>query len=147
MKRAIAFSGLVVGILDGLDAVILTWWFGGSAGRMFQGIAAGVVGREAARGGGAATVALGVACHFFIATVVSAIYIAASRKLPLLVARPLLCGAIYGIGVWAAMRWIVVPLSALGGPAPLTMVAVINGLFAHIVCVGIPAALIARAAR
>jgi hypothetical protein len=147
MKRAIAFSGLVVGVLDGLDAVILTLALGGSPWRMFQGIAGGLIGREDARAGGAATVLLGVALHFTIATVVSAVYIVASRRAPLLVARPVVCGALYGVGVWAFMRWVVIPLSQLGGPGPLTAVALINGVLAHTLLVGIPAALIARAAR
>lgn len=147
MKRAIALAGLVVGVLDGLDAVVLTWWFGNSPARMFKGIAAGLVGRDTARAGGTEMVLLGILCHFFIATVVSAIYIGASRKIPLLVAHPVLCGAAYGVGVWAVMRWVVVPLSAIGGPAPLTVVGLVNGLVAHTLFVGIPAALIARAAR
>jgi uncharacterized membrane protein YagU involved in acid resistance len=148
MKRAIAFSGLVVGTLDGLDAVILTWVYGGSPLRMFQGIGAGLIGREAALSGGAPTVILGILCHFFIATVVSAIYIAAGRKLPLLTAHPLICGALYGLVVLAVMRNVVIPLSALGPPArALAGVGLINQLFAHICLVGIPAALVARAAR
>jgi hypothetical protein len=147
MKRAIAFSGLVVGILDGLDAVVLTWWYGGSPLRMFQGIAGGLIGRDAARSGGLATSLLGVACHFFIATVVSAIYILSSRRIPLLTRRPVICGAIYGVGVWAFMRWVVIPLSQLGGPQELTLRGLVNGLIAHTLFVGIPAALIARAAR
>lgn len=147
LKRPIAFAGLVVGVLDGLDAMIVTWWFGGSPWRMFQGIAGGLLGREAARAGGVPTVLLGILCHFTIATCVSAVYIAASRKIPLLVARPILCGVLYGVGVWAFMRWVVIPLSALGGPGPLTTTGLVNGLVAHTLFVGIPAALIARAAR
>jgi hypothetical protein len=45
------------------------------------------------------------------------------------------------------MRWGVIPLSALGGPGPLTTVGLVNGLLAHTLFVGIPVALIARAAR
>ena len=147
LKRPIAFSGLVVGVLDGLDAVVITWWFGGSPWRMFQGIAGGLLGREAARAGGVPTVLLGIVCHFFIATCVSALYLVASRRVALLVERPILCGALYGVGVWATMRWVVIPLSALDGPGRLTTVGLVNGLLAHTLFVGIPAALIARAAR
>ena len=144
--RAILLSGLVVAVLDGLDAVVATWWFGGSPARMFQSIAGGILGREAALAGGVPTALLGVACHAFIATAVSAVYVGASRRISLLVEYPLACGALFGVAVWAVMRWGVVPLSARGPMPPLTTFSLVNGVLAHVLLVGIPAALIARRA-
>ena len=132
LKRPIAFAGLLVGVLDGLYAMIVTWWFGGSPWRMFQGIAGGLLGREAARAGGVPTVLLGILCHFTIATCVSAVYIVASRNSRCWSPIPSSMAPMYGVGVWAFMRWVVISLSALGRPGPLTTASgLVSGLVAH----------------
>src|SRR5437667_10245571 len=75
---AIFAGGLIVGTLDLTQAFIL---FGR---RVPLVIAAGLLGRPAFHGG-PATYVLGIVLHFFIATSVTAIYFAASRKLRFLV--------------------------------------------------------------
>jgi hypothetical protein len=65
--------------------------------------------------------------------------------IPALVRRPLLTGCAYGVGVWLMMSFVVIPLSAIGSRS-LTAPIVINGLLIHLVGVGIPAVLFARAA-
>ncbi len=113
--------------------------------RIFQSIAAGLLGRAAFTGGIAAA-CLGAALHFFIACAIVTTYYALSGRWPWLIGRPLLYGAIYGVAVYAIMTFIVVPLSAAGGGVPSPAVAA-NGLSIHILGVGIPSALFARAAR
>jgi hypothetical protein len=44
------------------------------------------------------------------------------------------------------MNYIVLPLSAAGGAGPGSMAVVLNGLLIHALGVGLPAALVARAA-
>jgi len=43
------------------------------------------------------------------------------------------------------MNFVVVPLSA-AGPPKFTLVGVLNQLFAHVFCIGIPTGLLARSA-
>lgn len=74
-----------------------------------------------------------------------AVYYAASRRLPVLIRRPLLCGAVYGILVYLFMNLVVLPLSAANRGTFVTPV-VLNGLLIHIFGVGLPNALFARAA-
>ena len=59
-------TGLLIGIVDGCWAIVLTLIYGRPVARLWQGIAATVFG-ERMFDGGAATVALGVAMHFGVA--------------------------------------------------------------------------------
>jgi hypothetical protein len=144
-RRAILLGGLVVGVLDGLDAVIFFGLRGVSPLRIGQAIAAGLLGR-AAFAGGLRTALLGLALHFLIATIIVAVYYAASRRLPVLLRHPFLCGAAYGLVVYVVMNFVVLPLSAAGAGAR-SLPVLINGLFIHIVGVGIPSAIAARSRR
>lgn len=146
--RAILYATLVVGILDGLDAVLFFYFRSGAApARIFQGIAAGLLGRTAALQGGAATALLGVALHFFIASGVVAIFLLASRLAPVLIRHPLAFGVLYGLAVYVVMNDVVIPMSAIGARAtPTPLPVLVNGLLIHAFGVGVPAALVARAA-
>ena len=57
---------------------------------------------------------LGVAIHFFIALDIVLVYFLGSRRLKFLTERPVVCGAVYGIAVYAVMNLVVIPLSAIG---------------------------------
>jgi hypothetical protein len=143
--QAILTGTLIVGTLDLLDAMI---YFGIRNGatpvRIGQSIAAGWIGRDAFRGGFPAAM-LGFATHYFIAFAIVTVYLMASRRLEILVRRPWLCGALYGIGVYFFMNRVVIPLSAIGGPQPFVLGPVVNGLFIHVFGIGIPSALVAAA--
>jgi hypothetical protein len=92
--------------------------------------------------GGLASAALGVLLHFFIAFTIIFVYYFASRIVPPLVAHPLVCGAVYGVGAYCVMNYIVVPLSAAGN-GHITIPAwpvLANGMLIHIFGIGIPAA-------
>lgn len=142
--RAIALGGLTVGLLDGLDAVLFFGARGVPPDRIFQAIAGGLLGK-AAFSRGALTTALGVALHFLIATTIVAVCVAASRRLPALVRRPFLYGPLYGLAVYLVMNLVVIPLSAAGG-GNRTLPVVLNGVLIHLLGVGLPAVLWARAA-
>lgn len=143
----ILYGGLAVGVLDGAAAVITTLLYGRSPGRMFQGIASGLIGRASLDGGWPTTL-LGAALHFLIAFIWAAIYNGASLKLPTLIRRAAVWGPIYGVVVYFAMQNIVLPLSAIQ-KSPFTiapMMQLLQGLIIHIICVGTPIALLARRA-
>src|SRR5918997_4290552 len=105
-------GGLVVGLLDGLFALV---FYGLVLGvkplRIFQSVAAGVLGRASFEGG-TRTFALGVLLHFAVATCIAAVYYAASLKLPVLIRRAVPCGLIYGMLAYLGMNYVVIPLSA-----------------------------------
>jgi len=87
---------------------------------------------------------LGVLLHFTIALTIVTVYNLAGRRLPGLVRRPFVWGPLYGIAVYLTMNLLVLPLSAaVTGPRPLAVV--INGVLIHVIGVGIPSALFARA--
>lgn len=131
--RAIGIGGLIAGTLDLLQACILFGW------DIPLAIAGGLLGRRAFQGG-AGTYVLGVCLHFFIATSVTAIYYAVSRKLRFLVEQPLICGLFYGAAVQEVMNLIVLPLSALHSRGPYELHDLILGLGVHMVIIGLPVA-------
>jgi hypothetical protein len=146
--RTILTAGLVAGSLDGADAVVFIGWMRGiPVARVFQFIASGALGVKSFHGGWA-TAALGGLFHFLIATGAAAVFYALSAKLPVVLRRPFAWGPVYGIGVFAFMHYLVVPLSAAPKQPPLALPALLNLLFSHIFFVGIPIALVtSRTAR
>jgi hypothetical protein len=147
-RRAIVYGGLTVAVIDGLDAIV---FFGLRSGvgpvRIFKGIAGGLLGRDAALAGGWPTALLGVAMHVTIATTIVAVFVLVSRRLPFLTERPFVWGPVYGIGAYLVMNLVVLPLSALHGTGlPSALPVLVNGILIHIIGVGTPSALFARAA-
>jgi hypothetical protein len=138
---AIAAGGLTAGVLDFAAAIVV---YHASALRIGQSIAAGLLGREAARAGGWPTALLGVLCHFLIATTAAAVYVASSRRLPALLRRPVPFGLAYGIVVFYFMQLVVLPLSRVGR-APFSLRGQLTGLAIHMVLIGLPIALCERA--
>jgi hypothetical protein len=142
--QAVLYGTLAVGVLDGLDAIVFFGLRGVAPTRIFQGIAAGVLGRSAAVGGGLSTALLGLFLHFVVACGIVTTYVIASRSFPSLARRPLLYGPIFGVVAFFVMNLIVIPLSAIGGPVRFTTPVLINGLLIHALAVG-PASAIAAA--
>jgi hypothetical protein len=110
------------------------------AQRIFQSVAAGLLGKASFEGG-AATAALGLALHFFIATTMSVVYYVGARRWPLLWRRPMLAGAGYGLMLYGVMNHIVVPLSAAGHGGAKDPLWVGLSIVAHMFLIGVPIAL------
>ena len=139
--RGIILGGTLAGVLDILAAFLMSWPRV-PPGRVLQYIASGALGPSAFRGG-AATAAAGLMFHFVIAFAAAAVYVAASRRWRLLLARPVACGIAYGVTVYAVMQLVVLPLSrATRGTPTVRSIAMMIGI--HIVCVGLPIAFAAR---
>ena len=141
-------GALAVGVLDLADAML---FFGIRNGvspiRICQSIAAGVLGRDAARAGGLSTAALGVLCHFIIATLVVAVIVLAARHIPIVAAavkKPFITGPLYGIAVFLMMYTVILPLSKAGGGIPAWGPGLWNAVLIHMFGVGTPAVLAAR---
>ncbi len=138
---AILRAGLLAGLLDITAAIVVYAHVTGTV-PMLQGIARGILGRDAFTGG-LLTAGLGLLCHFCIATSAAALYYLASRRLPFLLQHAVVSGAAYGVAVYFFMQLVVIPLSAIG-PQPLALHDVIVGVAIHIPCVGLPIALTLR---
>lgn len=137
--RTVLWGTLAAGTLD-ISAAIVTWMLRDvPAMRVLQGVAAGLLGREA-RDGGWATAFLGLALHYLIMSVIVATFFFASRRLPMLVRRWFLAGLAYGVAVYIVMTFVVVPLSAFpGNPIP-PWSQIVQGVLVHMFCVGVPIA-------
>jgi uncharacterized membrane protein YagU involved in acid resistance len=143
---SIVLGGLVAGAFDITYAIVFSYLRRGvPPSRVLQSVASGLLGSDAYQGG-APTAALGLALHFFIALVAAAIYVFASRYLPVLVRRPVLAGAAYGVAIYVFMNWVVLPLSRFG-PKPFPpLVVLATGLLVHMFLIGVPIAFAARRA-
>lgn len=114
----ILLTALLVAIADALEPIIANFnRLGWSAPRrVFQSVAAGVLGRSSFDGG-VPTALLGAALHCTIALIWTSIYalvvrrLGFVRKLVATNAGLIFVGAIYGVGIWCAMDFIVIPLS------------------------------------
>ncbi len=140
--KTIVSGGLTVGVMDCLAATINAGRRGVTFSQVWQYVASGLLGKESP-GYGWKSVALGLLIHFFIAFTVTTIYYLASRRLPFLVQQTLLCGVLYGIAVYFVMGYVVSPLSA-AAKLSFSVSSLLTGLFIHIICVGLPIALIVR---
>jgi hypothetical protein len=152
--RRILAAGVVTGVVDGLFAVSLGCIYGAACTpvRTFQGIAAGVLGRETALAGGVATGALGFTLHVFIATGWATAYGVLYQRWPALrrlTATPAglaACAVVLGMFVMLAMNRLVVPLSFARPTPPFTQVWWVL-LLGHPVFVGLPIVWIVREPR
>ena len=140
--RTIVSAGLLAGVYD-ITYVFIYYPTADPLG-ILRGIAAGLLGPEA-RKGGDGTAALGLACHFAIALGAAAVFYAASRRLPVLLRRPVVSGLLFGVAVWLFMNLVVLPLSA-NPPKSFPPANWIPILAAHLVCVGLPISFIVRRA-
>ena len=140
--RPIVVGALVAGGLDILDAWIFFWFRGVPPITILHSIASGLIGRAAYQGG-LRTAVLGLALHFFIATVVAAVFVVSSRAWPALVARPFAWGAVYGVAVFFTMRDVVLPLAGVP-PGRFSWPVFVNGFTIHVFGIGLPIALAAR---
>lgn len=141
----ILYGGLVVGILDGLFALI---FYGLILGvkplRIFQSVASGLLGREASFAGGVKTFLLGILLHFVVATCIAAVYYVISLNLPVLIRHAVVSGLIYGMIAYLVMNYVVIPLSAIGTSPSFSLRTFLPAFIGHAFLVGLPVALLAR---
>jgi hypothetical protein len=140
----IVLAGLTVAALDALFAVVLyvVVLHATTSARIFQSIAAGLLGK-ASYSGGASTVALGVVCHLTVAFGWTILFYAASRRSRSVGdwirsnAGSVIVGLAYGVIVWLAMDFVVIPLSR-ANPTPVANWRFWAMLGWHAVGVGLP---------
>jgi hypothetical protein len=142
----VLMGGLVAGTLDITYACVF-WALkaGTPPQRIFQSVAKGVLGPSTFKGG-AATAGLGLFLHYFIATTMSVVYYLGARRWKVLVERPVMFGAAYGLVLYGVMNYIVVPLSLARGGGSGGALWVGLSIVVHVLFIGIPIALFARRA-
>lgn len=135
-------AGVLTGVVDGLFACAVSIGFQHSTvERLFQGIAATVVGPPAFSGG-AGTAGIGLLMHFGVAFGWSAVFlflVAPSPRTRAVLATPygrLKVASLYGPAVWLVMSLMVIPL-LLQRPPRLGALWWIE-LVGHIPFVGLP---------
>jgi hypothetical protein len=113
--RRLLRAGITTGIVDGLFSGILAQFFYGStAVRLFQGVAATLLGNGALEGG-IRTAAIGLAMHFGVAFGWSTVFLAlfaASSGLRAVLSKPggvVKAAAVFGPAVWMTMSLVVIP--------------------------------------
>jgi uncharacterized membrane protein YagU involved in acid resistance len=113
---AIVTAGLVAGTID-IGAACLINMLGPIV--ILHAIASGVLGKPS-YSGGLDTALLGLVLQWAMSIVIAAIYIAASKTIPLLARRWLSSGLAYGVAIFVVMSFVVVPLSNAWpkGPVP-----------------------------
>jgi len=130
----VLFGGLLAGAGDLTFAFLFYGPQGATPLRILQFIASGVLGKDSF-GMGWSSAALGAFFHFFISVCAAGIYYLASLRVPFLTRRVAIAGAIFGVLMFLAMRFVVVPLSAIK-PGPMKPGNVIAELCSHVFLFG-----------
>lgn len=145
--KPILVGGLIAGVLDITYACIFSYVRRGfMPSRVLQSVASGALGQSAYQGG-YKTAALGLAFHFLFALIFAAFYYFASRGLPVMITHPVICGLLYGLGIYLVMYGIVFRVSALHSttyPWAYPPVVLICNLLIHMFGIGLTIALAVR---
>jgi hypothetical protein len=135
-------AGLLTAILDGLfSSVLAQFFYGSSATRMFQGVAATLIGMTAI-GGGTRTAVIGVLMHIGVAFGWSAVFLLAYSRIDGLRRATTTAGgivsvaAVYGPMIWLIMSLVMIPVLLHRPPAFGFRWAV--QLAGHVIFVGLP---------
>ena len=141
-------AGLVAGVLDIIGACLNAYIKNETPPmQVLKGVASGAV--DPKTFSSPVLLALfGLMVHFFIAISFTFFFFFLAKQIPSLVKYPIPIGILYGIFVWATMRFIILPnlsrlkLKPIEGTEAITNAAIAAGII--VVCVGIPVALFAN---
>jgi hypothetical protein len=144
--RALLYGAGVVGGIDFLYATLFVVLKGRPWYRAWQGVASAVLGADSFAGG-YPTALLGVFLHFTVAACIVGIYLMASRWVPILKQKTLLCGLAYGVIAFFVMNLVVVPLTRIGRQPLVWSAFNVGGLIVHALLLGPAAAYFAGRAK
>jgi len=140
MLKPIAIATAICGTLDIVFAMILTVLFGREIGNMLRYVGSGPFPQAMDMGTGGAI--LGLLVHYALMALIVAVFMLIARERPRLLESPVMAGTAYGLLTYVIMNLVVVPLR-FAAPLPPKPLSIGTQLFAHILLVGIPTALIA----
>jgi hypothetical protein len=137
-------TGLVAGTLDALAAII--WAHKVPPAAIFQYIASGAFGKTAFVSG-SDMVLWGLTFHYLIAIGFTIAYYFAYPLFYKIFRNKYVIACAYGLLTWFVMNLVVVPLSKIGFTPFKHVTGVLIGMGILIICIGLPAALVADKAR
>lgn len=140
-------AGLIAGTLDIIAACLQAYLKTGTPpSKILTYVASGAIDPKALSP--ALPPIIGLLVHFFIAISFTFLFFFLAKQIPSLVKYPIPIGILYGIFVWGAMRFIILPyisrlkLKPIEGQEAIKNAAIAAAII--IVCVGIPVALLAK---
>ncbi len=143
--KLILLCGVIAGTFDVAFATIFNGLRGLEPIKVWQSVAAGLLGR-AAYDGGVGTALLGLLCHYCIMTGAAAVFVLASRKLLIMRTQTWLPALVFGVAMYCVMSFVILPLSAFPYPFRLVLWVMGANLAAHVLLVGLPFSLLTRRA-
>ena len=132
-------GGVAAGVLDIVYAFALSAMAGRNPIGAVQSVAAGVLGREAYQGG-METAAIGLALHIGILVVAALVYLLIAQRVKLVRRHWVIAGAVFGVGVYLFMNFVVLPLSAVPFKLTYPPEVLLQGFVSHALLVGLPIA-------
>lgn len=136
LYKVTILTGLVVGTLDIIAAIVHTLMRGGDPVIMFRFIASGVFGTRAFSGG-AAFALYGLAFHYAIAMLWTILFFIIFARMNVLSRNTIVTGIGYGLFVWVMMTFVVLPLSNTP-PLPFSIQSAVIGALILILAIGLP---------
>ncbi len=136
--NTILFTGFVAVTLDISSAIVFL--AKGNAEGVLRFIAKGAVGTDALEGG-SEMLLLGMVIHFIIAFCFAIGYFVVFPYVPFLRKYKVISGLLYGIFVWAFMRYVVLPMT-FNPPGPLTFENAWKNIVILMLAIGLPISLI-----
>ena len=141
-------SGLIAGALDITAACIHAYTRNGTAPvQVLKGVASGAFDPKTFSNG-ILLAGCGLLIHFIIAISFSLFFFILAKQFPSLVKYPVPIAILYGIFVWSAMRFVILPYLSRITPKPIVgNEAIINAIIGAVilmVCIGLPNALLAK---
>lgn len=141
---AIGMITLIAGTLDILDALIFYKIRANvPPARLLQGIASHLIGKSAFSGG-MRSATLGLALHYLIALCWVTAFAVCAHHVRLLLRKPVLCGVLYGVLIYAVMNFIVVPHTANPSHLAYNPINLLNGILAIVLFMGVLVAVLVR---
>lgn len=142
LLKATLAGGATAATLDIIYAIARQAGRGRSSEWVLQSVASGWLG-DAAFASGQVGAAIGLISHYGIVLVAAALFVLASRRVPLAHRHVVATGGAYGVLVYLFMNFVVLPLSAFPFELTYTGARLLEGFVSHAVLVGLPIAVAA----
>jgi uncharacterized membrane protein YagU involved in acid resistance len=142
--KAVAMTLFISGTLDIADALVFYGWrYRVPPASLLQNTTSHLVGPRAFSGG-LPMALLGLVLHYFIAACWITAFVLVAQRVRLLVKLPLLCGGLYGLLIYAAMNYLVLPHTPYPSQPTHSPISLLNGILALVIFMGILVALLNR---
>jgi uncharacterized membrane protein YagU involved in acid resistance len=141
--KTILTAGFVAGLLDIAGAIFVYAYLlaVSTPQKILQSVAAGALGKQAARDGGWNTAMIGLGFHFLIALIFATFFMLLFPLWKRLFANRWLGGIVYGVLVWCVMNLAVLPI-VMEKAYVFNLKNFLYGLSLIILMVGIPISLV-----